>query len=79
YYTELTDVEINSKSKLEEKLKEKLTAKTVADIIKSMHWTPIISSYTYSEQLARAIVPNITTGTSNRTGAHTHTVPGYTI
>ena len=76
YYTELTDVKINSN------LKDKLSGlpDTLPDTLTNIsHWTPIISSYTYSEQLARAIVPNITTGTSNRTGAHTHTVPGYTI
>lgn len=72
YYTELTDVGINSN------LKDKLSG-LPNTLTKISHWTPIISSYTYSEELARAIVPNITTGTSSRTGAHTHTVPGYTI
>ena len=79
YYTELTDVEINSKSDLKKKLTDKLLGITAEKIINSNDWTPIISSYSYSQELARAIVPNITTGTSNRTGAHTHTVPGYTI
>ena len=38
-----------------------------------------VCGYSYDVKLAQALVPNVTTGTASKTGAHSHTVPGYTI
>lgn len=72
HYTELTNVNVG--------IWEQALPSQKRDIVNnSKNWCPIISGYAYSEDLAQALVPTTTTGNSNRSGSHTHTVPGYTI